>query len=1056
MKAIIAESKVTLVNQENWIQNGDYTLDLEFGQDWIPYAKTLLFKQNGKSVYRVPVSATSGSVRVPDAALSEKGSVQIACAGAIPGSADGRRTAYSSTILVLPTDSSHAQCKRKGGDEGFYTELMGRFGNMDDLPTDDKKSIVGAVSELYNTTYFLPHRTEKKRDYLCEVWYGDVGYETALNYFADASDAPGYGACTAVRKGNVVGCNLDWLYSDDMQYVIFTKPKNGRAETVGVASSLPKTLGPRMTEVLAPFYVTDAMNEYGLMCKCNVVPYLGINYDPTPGKFSWPALMVVRHIVDNFKSAREAVEYYVNNCEILWPTGLHEQGYELHWMIADNVNTYILESINGALVYKEVGPGRDPAVMTNFRNTTSVLNEDKTVYTPVTNTAEHNAVTDNLVEPTAEGLERFNEAVAALGTMGVEPTDMLGVMEGLFFSRAYNPENQLCSEFCGINGLTADMPASAFQQTLNKAAVKWGERNRKKPEVSHTMHTSVYDLETLTLYFIDQEQVQPVETYQLDRYGFSEIERLDARIDGVQEDLEDETGRLDNRIDSVELELSEKASESEVETLRGIVSHKAEEAQVTALESAMEYVMDELGDQEEAIQNLDNTKADRTEIPAVPVKGVRVAGTDLYPDSSGRVNIGRASSAGNGVVLLGGNGIITNAEGRLAINNASSYEVNNKTTQGAVLTPANINAVVRAGLIDNPAITSADIDDIHRVLQIEDGPGGDIEERVETLEQDVQDLNVDVAGLEEELGTKQDVISDLDTIRSGAADGPTARSEVAELAAEVLYGDIALEDGEVIPRGNGLDVRINGTSIVSGTVANVPMSSESDLGVIKCKAANGYTVNNVGEFQGIICTDSQYDSYLTERGFICKGTLNNTKETVVKRALTNTSQTAYTTAEKAAACQTIGAEPKHGTYELIETITLDSSTYSIYRNKDANGNTFRLKAMLTRIRMPVIDGAHLYYGFVFNKEATYSNAIMRYDYRKAAAVEFEVMKMNVYNGIIDINVAHVVPNTGEGGAFYGSASIEFADVITSYGFAAHSDGVAFPEGTIFEVYGVRE
>ena len=91
----------------------------------------------------------------------------------------------------------------------------------------------------------------------------------------------------------------------------------------------------------------------------------------------------------------------------------------------------------------------------------------------------------------------------------------------------------------------------------------------------------------------------------------------------------------------------------------------------------------------------------------------------------------------------------------------------------------------------------------------------------------------------------------------------------------------------------------------------LPIASASTLGGVKINPARGLNVNADGTLRGESRTNSQYDSDM-DTAVICKGTLENVKNKIVKDGMTNSSD-AWTNAEQDAAIAKIGL---HSTYML--------------------------------------------------------------------------------------------------------------------------------------------
>lgn len=51
-------------------------------------------------------------------------------------------------------------------------------------------------------------------DYLSEIYYDEINYEKAKEYFKNTTEPNIIGACSSVRNGNFYGRHLDWEYND--------------------------------------------------------------------------------------------------------------------------------------------------------------------------------------------------------------------------------------------------------------------------------------------------------------------------------------------------------------------------------------------------------------------------------------------------------------------------------------------------------------------------------------------------------------------------------------------------------------------------------------------------------------------------------------------------------------------------------------------------------------------------------------------------------------------------------------------------------------------------
>ena len=78
------------------------------------------------------------------------------------------------------------------------------------------------------------------------------------------------------------------------------------------------------------------------------------------------------------------------------------------------------------------------------------------------------------------------------------------------------------------------------------------------------------------------------------------------------------------------------------------------------------------------------------------------------------------------------------------------------------------------------------------------------------------------------------------------------------------------------------DVQVNGTSVTTDGVANIPVANTSNtLGLVKVAGTQGMQVSSSGLISGLTKTAVQYAD-LDNSAFICKGTLNNIQNTFVR------------------------------------------------------------------------------------------------------------------------------------------------------------------------------
>lgn len=157
----------------------------------------------------------------------------------------------------------------------------------------------------------------------------------------------------------------------------------------------------------------------------------------------------------------------------------------------------------------------------------------------------------------------------------------------------------------------------------------------------------------------------------------------------------------------------------------------------------------------------------------------------------------------------------------------------------------------------------------------------------------------------------QEPINDLATIRAGAAAGATAVQPAAlndyvptstTVNGKALSSNVILDADDV---GAPSDVQVNGTSVVTDGVANIPVASQDTLGVSKVSPTYGLTVSN-GIIVGSTKTASVYSTAANSLA-LCKGTLDNIKDDLVRSV-----RPAYTEISASSATYTLESNATFG------------------------------------------------------------------------------------------------------------------------------------------------
>lgn len=334
----------------------------------------------------------------------------------------------------------------------------------------------------------------KINKYLYRIKYSNLNYEYAKDYFKNANVPNLPFSCTSVKDGEQLGRNLDWYFSNDVDFVIST------GDTLGVSGGSDhfnyeyvSNINNRSDEIwqIVPFILQDAINVYGVHANVNVV----IN-EYNESKVVTPlieeleeinSIMLVRYIVDNFKTATEAVNYIRDYVKVY--STLNE--FDVHLMVGDIENNYVIEFINGRTHISEHN------ILSNFYWEGVTTNPDGTLYSPK-DSPEHIPSVENGLASYSSGVERYNIACQYTGTMR-------DLMNSLMFSHTYtNSSNLWLSEAVGDN-LTIDSPPQLFEHAFSVMRDWWEHRNRNERKVWHTTHSCIYNISNKTMKIVSQD-----------------------------------------------------------------------------------------------------------------------------------------------------------------------------------------------------------------------------------------------------------------------------------------------------------------------------------------------------------------------------------------------------------------------------------------------------------------------------------------------------------------------------------------------------------------------
>lgn len=334
----------------------------------------------------------------------------------------------------------------------------------------------------------------KIADYLFEMDYRNY---TPSREIPQISGDVKFG-CSAVRNGDFYGRNLDFYYNHMAEVVVRMAASTNRFASLAVCAKPGVTQAAieagldDATYLVLPNAVIDGINEKGVACNVNVVPYQDVAplTGTNPGKPNLHLATALRVVLDQATSARHALEI-LDGYNLYGSMGT---SYYFHFMINDATETYIVEFIDNKMVWT------DQKIMVNFYHT--------------------------LPAPTlhGQGIER-HAILTKHYDEGATADGMLSLMKRVYYSQSYKPETQpfWYSEYFGTTGtdgedLTLASPHENFKASIEKCFEIQRNRDRNTPDeenVWFTVSTSVYDLKNKTLRLAVQEDYDHIYEFML-------------------------------------------------------------------------------------------------------------------------------------------------------------------------------------------------------------------------------------------------------------------------------------------------------------------------------------------------------------------------------------------------------------------------------------------------------------------------------------------------------------------------------------------------------------
>lgn len=387
----------------------------------------------------------------------------------------------------------------------FIADAIRNKGISGTFKTSDMDDAINNIKTFNNECV----NVEKITDYLYDIYYNFLDYEYAYDYFTDENlDIFG---CSTFAKNNFLCRNFDWYYNNYSEFIVHTPNKYNKNATLGVAGMFNIVNKEDILSFykIIPFILLDGINEHGLAMSTNI-----IYTDAEPMVATIPeievyeeinSLMLVRFCLDKFTSADECIDYLKKYVSIYPSSQIQQHQYEQSYLLKDKNKCYIIEIINNELIYYEHN------IMTNFNQNEINYNDDGSIYTPETQTAEANAYLTNHVNNNGHGLERYNLINSSFDSLNDE-NDYIDLLKKLRYTNNYNleRENFWYTDFINQdNNLNITSSPDDFMIDIISNITLFNNRSRSINSEYYgtwqTVHSCIYNIDDLTLKIMVQE-----------------------------------------------------------------------------------------------------------------------------------------------------------------------------------------------------------------------------------------------------------------------------------------------------------------------------------------------------------------------------------------------------------------------------------------------------------------------------------------------------------------------------------------------------------------------
>lgn len=312
-----------------------------------------------------------------------------------------------------------------------------------------------SLASCSNKTYY--HDLNKLVNYMHTVVFDDYPEDLAPTDVDPVIPDP---SCSTICNANLFGRNLDYFYSEIPSFLVKMNASEKRYASLGITYNVKMSDDDvvviernnirNANEInIIPNRMVDGINENGVACCLNTCSLedlpQGTVTGTNPGKPRLYAYSVCRYVLDNAKSAKDAIKLLEDRDIYL----IGKETTSLHYMIADKDETYVVEMFDNKLVCQK--KENDNRIMTN-----SYLN-----LTPeqIKATYEEGYTGDMTYPNYAHGVERYEHLKESYSQSNTVET-MRNTLKEIRFSSMYPHHDEV--------PLKPDNPTEDYSQTQIK------------------------------------------------------------------------------------------------------------------------------------------------------------------------------------------------------------------------------------------------------------------------------------------------------------------------------------------------------------------------------------------------------------------------------------------------------------------------------------------------------------------------------------------------------------------------------------------------------------